>query len=181
MSFTLELRGQSIGSWPLTTTCLEQIAKLRESGARLAIELLFGDDETQDGTSRAVPRPDLLAAVKEIAGEAKKIPGGFQMHRPSIADRTKSTLARGGISGLLIDGKYCWIRCLADHWIFEELREGMPEPVRRYDTAEIATENFGVIRVEPRKSARSDLFKLAHEVQKFLENDPSDEIKVIWG
>jgi hypothetical protein len=143
--------------------------------------LLFGDDKTEDGTLRTVSRQELLDAVKEIAREAKKIPGGFQMRIPPMHEGMKSTVGSGGVGGLLIDGKYYAIRCFSDHWTFRELREGLPEPPPRYDTAEIPTENFGTIKVWPKKSARSDLSKLAEHIQKFLENDPSDEIQVIWG
>ncbi len=94
---------------------------------------------------------------------------------------TKSIITRGGVGGLLIDGKYYAIRCWSDHWTFGELGEGKPEPMRRYDSAEVQTENFGVIKIWPKKLGQSELSKLARGVQKFLENDPSDEIQVIWG
>ena len=60
------------------------------------------------------------------------------------------------------------------------MREGI-QPRLRYDPAEIATENMGVLRVEPKKSSRSDLLRLLREVERFLEGDSSDEIQIIWG
>jgi hypothetical protein len=181
VSFTLELRGRTTVWWPLTSTCIEQIEKLGATASRRAVELLFGDDKTEDGTLRTVPRQDLLDAVREIALEAKKIPGGFQFRMPPIVEGMKSRVRGGGFSGLLINGKYHMIKCFSDHWTLREVGEGKPEPAPRYDTAEIATENFGIIKVWPKKSASSELSKLAQNVQKFLEDDPGDEIQIIWG
>jgi hypothetical protein len=181
MSFTLELRGKTVGSWQLTTSCLGQIENLRATASRRAVELLFGDDKTEDGVLRSVSKGDLLDGAKEIAREARKMPGGFQMRIPPVVPGMKTTIGSGGVGGVLIEGRYYAIDCVGDHWTLSELREGVPEPPPRYDTAEIATENFGTIKVEPRKSSRSDLSRLAHNVQKFLESDPSDEIQIIWG
>ena len=88
----------------------------------------------------------------------------------------------GGFSGFTIDGKYHSVDCRGDHWTLQsidDMRDGK-EPIPRYETAEIPTENFGVIKVRPKKS-RSDLSKLIRQLQKFIENDPSQEIQIIWG
>jgi hypothetical protein len=86
-----------------------------------------------------------------------------------------------GIEDYYVNGKYHAIRCFGDHWTLREVGEGKLEPAPRYDTAELATENFGIIKVWPMKSARSELSKLAQNVQKFFEDDPGDEIQIIWG
>ncbi len=181
MGFTLELRGHTVGSWPLTGNCLQQVEKLSKGASRPAIELLFGDSETQDGTLRTVSRVDLLPAVALIESAARTIPAGFQMRIPPIVPGMKSSVGSGGFSGLLIEGKYYAIDCRGDHCTLTELREGLPEPAPRYDAAEISTENFGIIKVWPRKSGNSELSKLARRIHKFLENDSSEEIQIVWG
>jgi hypothetical protein len=180
MSMTLELRGQTSGWWPLTTVCLQQVEKLSETPTRRAIELLFGDDKTEDGTLRTVSRRELLDAIKEVALEVKRIPGGFQLRIPPMYEGVKGMVG-AGVGGALIDGRYYAIDCFSDHWTIRELCETLPEPTPRYDSADIPTENFGTIKVRPKKSGRSDLSKLVRDVQNFLESDPSDEIQIIWG
>ena len=181
MSFTLEIRGQTIGHWTLTTRCLEQVEKLSGTASRRAVELLFGDEATQDGTLRAVPRRDLLEAVKDIGLEAKNIPAGFQMKIPPMHEGAKPVVGGGGVGGLLIDGKYYAIRCHGDYWTIRELCEGLPEPAPRYDSAEISTENFGTIKIWPKKSGGAEIARLAREIQRFLENESSDDIVITWG
>src|ERR1700733_1873606 len=97
MSFTLELRGKTVGSWQLTTSCLGQIENLRATASRRAVELLFGDDKTEDGVLRSVSKGDLLDGAKEIAREARKMPGGFQMRIPPVVPGMKTTIGSGGV------------------------------------------------------------------------------------
>ncbi len=183
MSLTLELRGQTSSRWPLSTNCLDHVDRIERISARGAIECLFGDEKTEDGTLRTVGRTALLEALDEIAIEAKSLPSGFEMLVPPFLGKDFSFgWGGGGFSGFTIDGKYHSVDCRGDHWTLQsidDMREGK-QPIPRYDAAEIPTENFGVIKVRPKKS-RSDLSKLIRQIQKFIDNDPSGEIQIIWG
>ncbi len=112
------------------------------------------------------------------------MPSGFEMLVPEIAPGIKNPWGwgGGGVSGILIDGKYHIVDCRGDHWTLQsidDLSEGK-QPVPRYEGAEIPTENMGIILVRA-KNSRSDLSKLLRRIQKFIENDPSEEIQIIWG
>jgi len=185
MSIMLELRGEGVGQWNLTSNRLLQADRLgrTDPDLRPAIESLLGDDKTEMGDLRIVSRQALLKSVKELIPSAKKLPGGFQLRIPPICDGMSEIVGSGGASGLLIGGQYYVVKCKYDFWTMqsiEELRMGI-KPTPRYDAAEIATENHGVYRVEPVKKSGSELFKLLREIEKFLERDQSDEIHVVCG
>ena len=117
MSITLELRGVNPGQWSLSTNCLRQAERIGSTKpeARRAIELLFGDDRTEAGSPRVVSRHGLLVSIKQLVPLAKKLPGGFQLRSPPMAEGMQSIVGSGGISGLLIDGKYYCLNCRYDH------------------------------------------------------------------
>jgi hypothetical protein len=125
----------------------------------------------------------LIESLTVLATEAKKLPSGFEMLVPPFLGAQLSfDWGGGGFSGFRIEGKYHAVDCRGDHWTLQsidDLREGK-EPVRRYDAAEIPTEDMGVIKVRPKKS-RSDLSKLLRELQKFVEGDPREEFDIVWG
>jgi hypothetical protein len=182
VSLTLELQGRTNRIWSLTSRCLDHVVRLQTTDARTWVERLFGEESTNAGTRRTVPRERLLEAVKALAPLVKNLPAGFEMLVPALYPGMEMRWGGGGFSPLIIEGRHHHIRCEGDHWCLQsidDLRE-WKEPVARYDAAEIPTENLGVFKVRPKKS-RSDLSKLLREVQAFLENDPSDEIRVIWG
>lgn len=182
MSFTLEIRGTNTAWWPLSSACLEQIEKARRSGGQHAIEVIFGDEHTQDGTKRLVDRKELSRALEELLPLIVKFPSGFQVWSRPIA-AIKEELPSRGASGLLIGGKYHTVGCSEDYWTLqptEELREGK-EPVKQYQPAEIPTENMGVVLVKAKKPRRSDLAKLLRDVRKSLKTESQDVITVVWG
>jgi hypothetical protein len=55
------------------------------------------------------------------------------------------------------------------------------EVSKHYKPTEIATENWGVIRVEPRKRGGRDLAWLLRQIRRLLESDPNEKVTIIWG
>jgi hypothetical protein len=182
MSLTFEVQGQTSCMWPLTPSCLSHIDQILQGDSRQALEMIFGDEQSESGTWRLVSRTALVEAVKVALIEARKLPRGFSLVVPPFLPGMQTTVTSGGVSGLLIDGKYHALDCVDDYWTFQtidDLREAK-EPIRRFEPAKIQTENLGLFAVIPKKS-RSGLSKLLSEVQRFLQADASDEIRIIWG
>lgn len=182
MSLTLEVRGQTSSHWALTPDLLMQIERLRKTDARGAVEVLFGSEDEQAGTARVVDHATLLQSTAEILPLARRLPGGFQVSIPHAFEGALSAVA-AGVGGVLIEGRYYYIRCWDDYWTIqpgEELGQGK-EPVHRYDPAEISTQSHGTIVVEAKKSRGSPLVKLLRDLRKFLEADPGNSVTITWG
>ena len=95
-----------------------------------------------------------------------------------------------GAGGLLIDGMYFGIDCWEDHWSMKPLgavpRSKQPLPpeisgARRYEPAEIVTENRGIVRVEVKKRSNSILAKTLKEIREFLNEQSTDNVTVTLG
>jgi hypothetical protein len=145
--------------------------------------MLFGNDDTQAGSLRRVSRSALLESVMELRRAAKGMPGGFLLRVPPILPGMGSSVGGGGVSGLLIGGKYHSITCHDDHWTLQsidDMREGK-EATRQYEPAEIPTENLGTFQVELKKTGPTELSRLLGEIGRFVDEDPSDDFEIIWG
>ena len=101
----------------------------------------------------------------------------------------KDSVARG-VGGLLIDGIYFGIDCRKDHWSMKPLgavpRSKQPLPpeisgAKRYEPAEIVTENRGIVRVEVKRRSNSILAKTFKEIRDFLTEQPADQVTVTLG
>lgn len=182
MSFRLEFRGKTTGSWPLPTSCLEQVERLNKTPARELVEVIFGDEKIQDGTIRSVPRPALWLAVERLIPLASKLPGGFQVRvRPFIPGLTEDMVGRS--VGVVIDGENYVISCEEDYWYVQsakDVQEGT-EAVRRYEPGEVRDEKVGTVKVEVKQSKRSELARLLRQLREYLKDDDSDMISIIWG
>jgi hypothetical protein len=182
MSITFELRGRAGASWTLSSNCLDQIARLRNTVAKSNIDLVFGDERTKAGTQRNVDRALLLLATRELLPAARKLAVGFEVRVPPLFAGAGAIVGRG-VGGALIDGRHHYISCVEDYWTIqrtEHISEG-PEPPRHYEPAEIQTQNMGVVKVMFKNGCRSDLAAILWEAKRFLEDDNSDHVAVIWG
>ncbi len=182
MSITLELRGKQSDSWALSSTVLSQIERLRRTEARSLVNTIFGDEHHDAGTARTVNVQLLVQAVQQLQPVAKRLPRGFEVLVPPLFGNTAPVTAPG-IAGAIIEGRHHYIRCLDDYWTMQPTEKlGMcHEPPRRYEPAEIQSENMGVIKVQVRKGRDSGLGKLLLEMSKFLKKESRNNVAVIWG
>jgi hypothetical protein len=182
MSFTLEVRGSSSASWPLTTSCLDQIEQLRSAGSSQEIACLVGDEQTQNGTYRTVSKQDLSRAIEALIPLAKKLKGGFVIHVPSLYPEFGPSTATGA-GGMLINGKHHTILCEGTYWTLQTLEDAHSSKPKtpRSDEADIVTENHGVYKIRRRKSSNSDLAKLLKEILRHLDDEQGETLMVVWG
>jgi hypothetical protein len=182
MSITFELRGQRNQAWPLSTMSLGQINRLRETAAHSVVDIIFGDEHLLAGTARTVNTQLLLKAVDRLQPIAKKLPGGFEVLVPPLFPGT-APIEAPGVGGVLIGGRYHYIRCWDDYWTMQpidEMQTGI-EPLRHYAAAKVQSENMGIVNVQMSKSRHSELAALLREMSDFLKKDDSEAVLVILG
>lgn len=187
MSLTFEIRGKSTATWPLTYISASQIARLSTGDTKIDADSIFGGKDDGPGIERRSNRLAILEAANRVLPIAKKLPSGFQLHSPAY-EKYPEQIGGSGL-GAFINGKGYSIRCFDNYWeirSYDEIKEmtrtgTYKEVPKHYEPAEIATDNRGIIKIEPRKRGGRDLAWLLRQIKKFLESDPSEEVTIIWG
>jgi hypothetical protein len=182
MSLTLRISsGAEQQDWSLYDAHVEMLNALG-SRNKHALELLLGPDDLEFGASWHVKREELLTAIESLMTSRAHGSGGFQVRAPFLwGDKVTGR----GLGGLKIGGTYHVVTCEEDYWLLWTREQYDPETginsPKRYDTAELVTEDIGVVRVERRKTGKRDVLRLLDDMLTFVRRQRADELTLILG
>jgi hypothetical protein len=188
MSLAFEIRGKMTGTWTITSLIGSQIGRVSAGETKNDAELIFGGKDGGPGIERIIDRTAILQAIKKILPVAKIFPRGFQVRVPPY-ERLKIPEQVGSGLGFAANGKGYTVHCFDDYWQIQSSEDFLAmqkagqyiESPKHFEPTEIITDQWGTIKIEPRKRGGHDLAWLLRQIKKFLESDPSEKVTIIWG
>jgi hypothetical protein len=192
MPFTYEIRtADDAVRWPLSGACIAATGILAKTGLTSHLSAVALSPDAETGVEHRLNRHTMLEAIAVLIPPARRAIGGYRVRaRHTRCTPDDDDLVCRAISGLRIGGGNYWIACRQSDWAITPHATPPTPPdfvhpigfqgERRTGPAEFATQNMGIVRVEP-KRGQSLLATLLTKIQAFAESVEDETLRVTVG